>query len=87
MVWQELTKAFSNELAGRNIQVNAIAPGYIETKLTASIRDDKGISSRIPANKWGKPFDLMGTVVFLSSKASDYVTGHILAVDGGWLAR
>ncbi|WPC43219.1 2-dehydro-3-deoxy-D-gluconate 5-dehydrogenase KduD [Clostridium sp. JS66] len=86
-----ITKAFANELACHNIQINAIAPGYIETANTAPIRADKNrnneILSRIPAAKWGQPFDLMGTVVFLSSRASDYVNGHILAVDGGWLVR
>lgn len=86
-----LTKAFANELSKYNIQVNAIAPGYIATANTAPIRADeqrnKEIIDRIPAERWGVPFDLMGTAVFLSSKASDYVTGHILAVDGGWLVR
>lgn len=86
-----LTKAFANELAVYNIQTNAIAPGYIETKNTAPIREDanrnKEILSRIPAGQWGKPFDLMGTVVFLASQASNYINGHILAVDGGWLVR
>lgn len=86
-----LTKAFANELACENIQVNAIAPGYIETANTAPIRSDEKrnneILSRIPANKWGKPFDLMGVVVFLASRASDYMNGHILAIDGGWLVR
>lgn len=86
-----LTKAFANELSKYNIQVNAIAPGYIATANTAPIRADeqrnKEILDRIPAERWGVPFDLMGTAVFLSSKASDYVTGHILAVDGGWLVR
>jgi 2-dehydro-3-deoxy-D-gluconate 5-dehydrogenase len=86
-----LTKAFANELAQYNIQVNAIAPGYIETANTAPIRADEQrnaeILSRIPAGKWGHPHDLMGTVVFLASRASDYINGHILAVDGGWLVR
>lgn len=86
-----LTKAFANELACKNIQVNAIAPGYIETANTAPIRADEKrnaeILSRIPADRWGTPYDLMGAVVFLASKASDYVEGHILAVDGGWLVR
>ncbi|MDM5220915.1 2-dehydro-3-deoxy-D-gluconate 5-dehydrogenase KduD [Peribacillus sp. RS7] len=86
-----LTKAFANELAAKNIQINAIAPGYIETANTAALRADesrnKDILSRIPAEKWGTPFDVMGTVVFLASKASDYMNGHILAVDGGWLVR
>jgi 2-dehydro-3-deoxy-D-gluconate 5-dehydrogenase len=86
-----LTKSFANELAEYNIQVNAIAPGYVETANTAPIRADeqrnKEILSRIPAARWATPVDLMGTAVFLSSRASDYMNGHILAVDGGWLAR
>lgn len=86
-----ITKAFANELADLNIQINAIAPGYIETANTAPIRADanrnKEILGRIPAGKWGTPYDLMGAVVFLSSKASDYVNGHVLAIDGGWLVR
>lgn len=86
-----ITKAFANELAEKNIQINAIAPGYIKTANTAPIRADenrnKEILSRIPAGRWGEVSDLMGTVVFLASKASDYLNGHILAVDGGWLVR
>lgn len=86
-----LTKAFANELAPYNIQVNAIAPGYVETNNTAPIRADEKrnaeILSRIPAGRWATPADLMGVVVFLSSQASDYMNGHVLAVDGGWLAR
>lgn len=86
-----ITKAFANELADLNIQVNAIAPGYIKTANTAPIRADKArnqeILSRIPAGRWGEVSDLMGTIVFLSSKASDYLNGHILAIDGGWLVR
>jgi 2-dehydro-3-deoxy-D-gluconate 5-dehydrogenase len=86
-----ITKAFANELADKGIQVNAMAPGYIATANTAPIRADENrnneILGRIPAGRWGVPFDLMGAVVFLSSKASDYVTGHILAIDGGWLVR
>ena len=86
-----ITKAFANELAVHNIQINAIAPGYIKTANTAPIRADEKrnaeILSRIPAERWADPFDLMGAVVFLASKASDYVNGHILAVDGGWLVR
>ncbi len=86
-----ITKAFANELACENIQINAIAPGYIKTANTAPIRADEKrnaeILGRIPAGKWAEPFDLMGAVVFLASKASDYVNGHILAVDGGWLVR
>lgn len=86
-----LTKAFANELAEHGIQVNAIAPGYVATANTAPIREDKErnkeILSRIPAGYWAKPADLMGAVVFLASRASDYMNGHVLAVDGGWLAR
>lgn len=86
-----LTKSFASEVAAYNIQVNAIAPGYIESANTAPILNDPdrtaSITDRIPAGQWGKPYDLMGTVIFLSSRASDYVNGHILAVDGGWLTR
>lgn len=86
-----LTKAFANELACENIQVNAIAPGYIETANTAPIRADKvrnaEILGRIPANRWGQTSDLVGGAIFLSSKAADYINGHILAIDGGWLVR
>lgn len=86
-----ITKAFANELAEKNIQVNAIAPGYIKTANTAPIRADekrnKEILERIPAARWAEPSDLMGSIVFLASKASDYLNGHILAVDGGWLVR
>lgn len=86
-----ITKAFANELASKNIQINAIAPGYIKTANTAPIRADKArnaeIQGRIPADRWAEPFDLMGAIVFLASRASDYVNGHVLAVDGGWLVR
>ena len=86
-----ITKAFANELACHNVQINAIAPGYIATDNTAPIRADEKrnaeILGRIPADKWGEPFDLMGAVVFLASRASDYINGHVLAVDGGWLVR
>ncbi|NYV27607.1 2-dehydro-3-deoxy-D-gluconate 5-dehydrogenase KduD [Streptobacillus felis] len=86
-----LTRAFANELADKNIQINAIAPGYIKTANTQPIRDDvkrnQEILNRIPAGRWGETEDLMGAVVFLSSKASDYINGHVLAVDGAWLAR
>lgn len=86
-----ITKAFANELADKNIQINAVAPGYIATNNTAPIRADEGRSSeilaRIPAGRWGYPFDVMGAVVFLAGRASDYINGHILAVDGGWLVR
>ena len=86
-----LTKAFANELASLNIQINAIAPGYIVTSKTEQIRLDETrnseIVNRIPAGRWGQPFDVMGAIVFLAGRASDYVNGHILAVDGGWLVR
>ncbi|MEH7384367.1 2-dehydro-3-deoxy-D-gluconate 5-dehydrogenase KduD [Bacillus sp. JJ1521] len=86
-----LTKSFANELAEYGIQTNAIAPGYVETNNTTQIRADEKrnaeILSRIPAARWATPADLMGAVVFLASRASDYTNGHTLAVDGGWLAR
>ena len=87
----QLTKALANEWAGGNVQVNAIAPGYIATDNTAALQVDPvrnpAILARIPVGRWGKPEDLMGAVVFLASSASDYVNGTILAVDGGWLGR
>ncbi|MBU8787469.1 MULTISPECIES: 2-dehydro-3-deoxy-D-gluconate 5-dehydrogenase KduD [Bacillus] len=86
-----LTKSFANEWAAHNVQVNAIAPGYIVTNNTKQIREDENrnaeILKRIPAERWGRPADIAGAAVFLSSPASDYVNGHVLAVDGGWLAR
>jgi 2-deoxy-D-gluconate 3-dehydrogenase len=86
-----LIKAFSNEWAGKGVQVNGIAPGYISTDNTEALRKDeersKSILSRIPAGRWGEPADFKGPVVFLSSEASDYVTGEILVVDGGWMGR
>ncbi len=86
-----LTKAYCDELAQYNIQVNGIAPGYYATAITANTRSNPATSRRvldhIPAERWGDPADLMGTVVFLASRASDYVNGHILAVDGGYLVR
>jgi 2-deoxy-D-gluconate 3-dehydrogenase len=87
----QLTKALANELAAKGINVNAIAPGYMATNNTKALREDpvraKTILDRIPAGRWGLPDDLGGAAVFLASPASDYVHGHILAVDGGWLAR
>ena len=87
----QLTKAFSNEWAAHRINVNAIAPGYMETDNTATLRNDparnKQIVDRIPAGRWGNPRELAGAAVFLCSSASDYVHGHVLAVDGGWLGR
>jgi 2-deoxy-D-gluconate 3-dehydrogenase len=86
-----LTKALANEWAQFGVQVNAIAPGYFRTDNTQALQDDQKrsaeISSRIPAARWGEPTDLAGAVVFLSSRASDYVNGHVLVVDGGWMAR
>ncbi len=86
-----LTKAYCDELAQYNIQVNGIAPGYYATAITANTRSNPDSSRRvldhIPADRWGDPGDLMGAVVFLSSRASDYVNGHILSVDGGYLVR
>jgi 2-deoxy-D-gluconate 3-dehydrogenase len=87
----QLTKALSNEWAGKGVNVNAIAPGYIATDNTAALQADanrnKTILERIPAGRWGNPDDLAGAVVFLASPASDYVDGTILTVDGGWLGR
>jgi 2-deoxy-D-gluconate 3-dehydrogenase len=86
-----LTKAMANELAPKGMQVNAIAPGYIATNNTAALQADetrnRQILERIPTGRWGSPADIAGAAVFLASPASDYVTGHVLAVDGGWLAR
>jgi 2-deoxy-D-gluconate 3-dehydrogenase len=86
-----LTKLLANEWASNGINVNAIAPGYIATNNTAALQADevrnKSILDRIPAGRWGDAADLGGAAVFLASRAADYVQGHILAVDGGWLAR
>ncbi len=87
----QLTKAFSNEWAGKGINVNAIAPGYMETPLNTAIINDpvrnQEITARIPAHRWGVPDDLKGTIIFLASSASDYVSGAIIPVDGGYLGR
>jgi 2-deoxy-D-gluconate 3-dehydrogenase len=88
----QLTMALANEWARDGVNVNAIAPGYVKTRLNAHIwRDDpersEQILTRIPAGRWGAPSDLAGAVVFLSSAASDYVHGVVLPVDGGWLSR
>jgi 2-deoxy-D-gluconate 3-dehydrogenase len=88
---QGLTRLMANELASKGINANAIAPGYMATDNTAALRADpernKQILERIPAGRWGESSDLIGALLFLASSASDYVHGHILAVDGGWLGR
>jgi len=87
----QLTMAFANEWAGQGVNVNAIAPGYIRTDNTQALQDDKqrhdAILTRIPAGRWGEPVDFAGPAVFLCSKASDYMHGTIVTVDGGWMGR
>jgi len=87
----QLTKALANEWAGKGVNVNAIAPGYVRTDNTAPLQADpvrsRAIVDRIPAGRWAEPSDIAGAVVFLSSPASDYVHGHVLVVDGGWMGR
>ncbi|KAH6628729.1 hypothetical protein F5144DRAFT_604867 [Chaetomium tenue] len=87
----QLTKSFANEWTARGITVNAIAPGYIETDMNTALLNDPerlaSISARIPAGRWGSPEDFKGTAVYLASKASAYVSGHVLVVDGGWMGR
>lgn len=87
----QLTKALANEWAGRGVNVNAIAPGYVATDNTQALQDDpvryKAILERIPQGRWGTPEDFAGPVVFLASSASDYVNGEVLVVDGGWMGR
>ena len=87
----QLTKALANEWAAKGINVNAIAPGYMATDNTTALRNDpvrsRQIMERIPAGRWGEASDIAGAAIFLCSSASDYVHGHVLAVDGGWLAR
>ena len=87
----QLTKSLANEWTSRGVTVNAIAPGYVETDMnTALLRDPDrlaAISARIPAGRWGEPGDFKGTAVFLAARASAYVSGHVLVVDGGWMGR
>lgn len=87
----QLTMALSNEWAGQGVQVNAIAPGYIATDNTQALQDtperNQAILGRIPAGRWGKPEDFAGPIVFLASAASDYMSGHTMVVDGGWMGR
>lgn len=87
----QLTKALANEWAGLGVQVNAIAPGYISTDNTSALRANPerntAILARIPAGRWGEAADIAGAAVFLASPASNYVNGHVLTVDGGWMAR
>jgi 2-deoxy-D-gluconate 3-dehydrogenase len=87
----QLTKALANEWAKRGVNVNAIAPGYMRTDNTAALQADetrnRQILERIPAGRWGEPEDLVGAAVFLSSAASDYLHGHVMVVDGGWMGR
>ncbi len=87
----QLAKALSNEWSGKGVCVNAIAPGYIATDNTSALRADetrnRQILERIPAGRWGTPEDLKGATIFLASRASDYITGTVLTVDGGWMAR
>ncbi|MET0645933.1 MAG: 2-dehydro-3-deoxy-D-gluconate 5-dehydrogenase KduD [Pyrinomonadaceae bacterium] len=87
----QLTKALANEWASKGVNVNAIAPGYMRTDNTAALQADetrnRQILERIPAGRWGEPKDLAGAAVFLSASASDYINGHVLVVDGGWMGR
>lgn len=87
----QLTKALSNEWAAKGVSVNAIAPGYIETDMNEALIADEdraaSILARIPAGRWGRPEDFKGVVVFLASRASGYVSGEVVTVDGGWMGR
>jgi 2-dehydro-3-deoxy-D-gluconate 5-dehydrogenase len=86
-----LTKAMANELAAKRINVNAIAPGYMDTDNIEALKNDPNRSrqllERVPAGRWGTPDDMVGPALFLASDASDFVHGHVLLVDGGWMAR
>jgi 2-deoxy-D-gluconate 3-dehydrogenase len=87
----QVTKSFANEWTSKGITVNAIAPGYIETDMNTALLNNperlSSISARIPAGRWGSPDDFKGTTVYLASRASAYVSGHTLVVDGGWMGR
>jgi 2-deoxy-D-gluconate 3-dehydrogenase len=87
----QLTKALANEWAPHNVQVNAIAPGYVATDNTAALRNDPvrnpAILARIPAGRWGEPDDFKGVTVLLASAASNYISGSVFVVDGGWMGR
>ncbi len=87
----QMTKSFANEWTSKGITVNTIAPGYIETEMNTALLNNPerlaSISSRIPAGRWGTPEDFKGTAVYLASRSSAYVSGHILTVDGGWMGR
>ncbi|TBL75139.1 2-dehydro-3-deoxy-D-gluconate 5-dehydrogenase KduD [Paenibacillus thalictri] len=87
----QLTKALSNEWAGQGVNVNAIAPGYMDTEMNTALKQNevrsRQILERIPAGRWGNPEDMKGAVIYLASRASDYVNGHVLLVDGGWMGR
>lgn len=87
----QLTKSLANEWSSKGVTVNAIAPGYIATEMNTALLADanrlKSISERIPAGRWGVPEDFKGSVVYLASGASSYVSGHVLVVDGGWMGR
>jgi len=87
----QLTKSLANEWSSKGVTVNAIAPGYIATEMNTALLADanrlKSISERIPAGRWGVPEDFKGSVVYLASSASSYVSGHVLVVDGGWMGR
>jgi 2-dehydro-3-deoxy-D-gluconate 5-dehydrogenase len=87
----QITKSLANEWAAKGINVNAIAPGYMRTDNTKALVEDpvryRQITERIPAGRWGEPTDLAGPVVFLASPASDYLNGHVMVVDGGWMGR
>jgi 2-deoxy-D-gluconate 3-dehydrogenase len=87
----QLTKALSNEWAGKGVTVNAIAPGYIATDMNTDLQNDpvraRSITERIPAGRWGNPEDFKGVVVWLASRAAAYVSGEIVTVDGGWMGR